>query len=319
MPILRPYIRSFERHLRGENKADNTIKIYLDRATKFDAWLDTLPPDAPEGELTRPERAAEITASHYSGYTAAVRARASAATASNHFRALQQLSKWLCAEEELPDPFARLRPPTVVPPPVPVVRDDALKKLLAVCKGKDFVSLRDTAIILVFIDTGMRLSEVARLNHIETETKDHRSDVDFVQDVIHTVVKGGRQRAIPFGNKTGLALERYIRRRAEFLRTHRVALDGPLWIGSLRKDRLLPNGIAQMLVRRCEEAGLPRLHPHQFRHTFAHVWRVEDGDETDLMRLMGWSSRQMLNRYGESAGEERAIRAHRKNSPGDRL
>lgn len=319
MGILRPYIRSFERHITGENKAENTISIYLDRARKFDDYLDTLPATAPDGELTRPANPEAITGGHYSGYVVVVKARTSAATASNHYRALQQFSKWLSDEEKIPDPFAHLEPPKVVPPPVPVVRDDAQKKLLATCKGRDFVSLRDTAIILTFIDTGMRLSECVRLNYVENETRESHSDVDFTQDVFHTIVKGGRQRAIPFGNKCGLALERYLRRRAEFLQGARKSADGPLWLGTLRKDRFTHSGIAQMLNRRCDEAELPRIHPHQFRHTFAHVWRVDDGDETDLMRLMGWTSRQMLARYGESAGEERAIKAHRKNSPADRL
>ena len=45
----------------------------------------------------------------------------------------------------------------------------------------------------------------------------------------------------------------------------------------------------------------------------------EMGDEDDLMRIAGWSSRAMVMRYGASAGTERAIEAHRKHSPADRL
>jgi integrase len=65
-----------------------------------------------------------------------------------------------------------------------------------------------------------------------------------------------------------------------------------------------------MIAERGAQAGLPNLHPHLLRHTFAHEWLAAGGNEGDLMQLMGWRSRAMLNRYGASAAQARALDAY---------
>jgi integrase len=80
------------------------------------------------------------------------------------------------------------------------------------------------------------------------------------------------------------------------------------------------NGLGQMLERRSAQAGIPRIHPHQLRHTAADIWLSESGgDETSAMRLFGWRSRQMLQRYAASNADARAHAAARKLGIGDRL
>jgi site-specific recombinase XerD len=125
--------------------------------------------------------------------------------------------------------------------------------------------------------------------------------------------KGSKVRPVYFGARTARALDRYMRARSQ----HRWAHLDALFL--TQRGALSPDGARERIRIRGEMAGIDGLHPHRFRHTFAHDFLMSGGQERDLKRLAGWSSDVMLERYGASAADVRAKAAAQRLKRGDRV
>lgn len=203
--------------------------------------------------------------------------------------------------------MAGMRAPSVEREPAPIVTDDVLTRLLKARSGKSLTDHRDTALLRVFLDTGCRLSEVTNLRQEDADTRDQTMVVRG---------KGNRVRVVYFGLKTCNAVDAYLR-DIERQQPERIGADKLIWVG--RQGPISTSGVTDALHRMCQDAGVPKLHWHQLRHTAAHAWLASGASEGDLMQNMGWRSRTMLETYARSTQAERARDSARRLSLGDRV
>lgn len=284
--------------LRGRRLSPRTIETYDLAARQLDEWLRARDYSTTVTDVTHRQIAA---------YLAEVADTRAAATAKQRYASLLQFFEWLLIEGEIAaNPMAgkKVRPPKVPLQPVDIIEADQLAELLESVHGSTFEDRRDAALLYLLADTGIRLGEIGKLQP---------GDVDGANGVLIVRGKGDKARAVPYSRKTAVALDRYLRARMR----HKNAALPWLWLGL--KGRMSDSGISQMVRRRGAAVGIKGLHPHRFRHTFAHMWLAAGGQEGDLQRIAGWADRQMLGRYGASAAHKRAIDAHEKFSPVERL
>jgi integrase/recombinase XerC len=182
------------------------------------------------------------------------------------------------AREKLADqnPFENLLTPKL-PKKLPnFLYPEELQSLLDAPEQKDARGLRDRAILEVLYGTGLRVTEIKRMN---------MNDVDFDEGEIKVLGKGSKERIVLFGSHARTALERY-------LKEGRPGLVGgkksPALFINRRGSRLTTRSVERMIVHYAKKAGLTKkVTPHTLRHSFATHLLSGGADLRMVQELLG--------------------------------
>ena len=185
---------------------------------------------------------------------------------------------------------------------------EEIRKMLAVCEydynhNAKFLGSRNQAIILVLLDTGVRLSELLQIEV---------GDIDNETGNIKVLGKGAKERMVRIGRTAQKILWRYLVHRPD---------NGmkELWLTE-EGEPLHERGVQSLVKRLKERAGInSQGSVHKFRHSFAIGFLRTDKNVFNLQYLLGHSDLDMVRRYTSTLGMEDALEAHKTASPADQL
>lgn len=235
--------------------------------------------------------------------TTSSRHPASNATVNHYYRVLCRFFGWLVEETIITDnPIHHLKPPKVERNIVQALTSKEIDALFHQCSGKTWMDIRDRAILSVFLDCGLRVSELAGLlvDDLDLDTG----------SLLVRKGKGSKQRIVHIGAKAQKTLWRYIT-------LHRRSDSNHLFINRAGAPLGLV-GVKALINRLGRKVGV-KAYPHKLRHTFAISFLRAGGDVFSLQYLLGHSTLQMTQRYLQSLNANDAANAHKKFSPLDNL
>jgi len=191
-----------------------------------------------------------------------------------------------CFEKEFirEDISKKIRMPKAERPVIEILTGEEIEVIFS-CYGKSELGYRNTAIVCLMLDCGLRLEEVALVK---------REDINFERGYITVMGKGRKGRIVPLGLKMRRALMNYIHKR----RMADDPNDDKYFFLNRERRPLKKEAISSLMERLKRQTGISRLHAHLFRHTYATNFLVHGvGDVYELSRILGHESLQVTDRY----------------------
>jgi len=236
-------------------------------------------------------------------------APASPGTVRHYLNVAKIFFNWCVEEDYLAEsPAQRFRLPSPDSRDVEPYTDDEVNAMLAACDqeiqhGHRFFGVRNKAIISVFIDTGLRLNELAEMR---------LSELDPQLQQVRVLGKGAKMRVVPLNGQARKALKLY-------LKEYRTPGGDAVW-QTEDGQPLTHHGIRLVVDRLKARAGVTSGgSAHRFRHYFATRYLENGGDLNSLRLLLGHATLYMVLRYTRFVNVRRAISEHAGFSPLDHL
>ena len=230
----------------------------------------------------------------------------SSRTIQGHIRTLKAFSTWVFDEGYTSENVLRdMKLPKAAATIIEPLSKEEIARIFSSIDVKTSIGMRDHTILAIFLDTGLRASELAniRMDHISLET-----------GLIKVMGKGSRERIVPIGKFVQLTLLEYIER----VRPGLGHTDTDCLFLSSGGKPLSVNTVKLLFQRLKKSTGISKLHAHLCRHTFAINYLMNGGDIFSLKEILGHRSLDMVNHYLHFTSHQIAIQ-HHKFSPMDRL
>jgi site-specific recombinase XerD len=285
---LNKLILHFAQSNKAEGKSPRTITWYSDILNDFARFLEL---KGCRGELS------EFDIETVREFVVSEQERGmSPYTVQGKVRALKAFSSWLFREAYINDNLlSNFKLPKVPTNLIEPLTSAEIDQLVYCQNPLTAIGCRDIAILIVMLDVGVRLSELCDLRF---------EDAHVHEGYLKVMGKGNKERIVPIGASAQKMLWRYI---IHFRPEPLVKSDNYLFL-TLDGKPLKPNAVKLLIKRWGKKAGVPRLHAHLCRHTFATNYLVyKCGDVFRLQQILGHTSLEMVRKYVHYASTQALI------------
>lgn len=185
---------------------------------------------------------------------------------------------------------------------VPGLSNAEIDKILASFDDRQFAQWRDKTLVLLLLDTGMRINEALSLSE---------EQVDFRQLTLYVpsqIAKNRKNREIPISREVAKRLRQLLDETQQYFG------EGSQLFMNAFGDDFTADAFRRRLNRLKKKLDIPRLHPHMFRHTFARNYILNGGDLFTLQRILDHADIQTTRKYIQMDNEH-IRQQHNKFSP----